>query len=215
MHNVPEHQLPQWVPFHVLNCFGHVIYVSQTSTYQNIAKLLTHPSTVSECISFSDFQSSSNILWTYIWKREQRGIMMVGYWLRNKLWPAHSLMGDLSSIPGQVILKTQKMVLDAISLITQYYKVWIKGKWSNPSKIVVPSLTPRCSSYWKREPLGALEYSWLTYLLTIYIYQTLFHEQDETQGQFLSRVKLIQRFPSPRLVIILRFKSPVCSTIYT
>ena len=36
--------------------------------------------------------------------------------------------GDLGSIPGQVILKTQKMVLDASLLNTQHYKVWIEGK---------------------------------------------------------------------------------------
>ena len=30
--------------FHGLNCFSHVIYKLKTSTYQNIAKLLTHPS---------------------------------------------------------------------------------------------------------------------------------------------------------------------------
>ena len=35
---------------------------------------------------------------------------------------------DLSSIPGQVIPKTQKMVLDASLLSTQHYKVRIKGK---------------------------------------------------------------------------------------
>ena len=29
---------------------------------------------------------------------------------------------------GRVIPKTQKMVLDASLLITQHYKVWIKGK---------------------------------------------------------------------------------------
>ena len=28
--------------FHSLNCFGYMIYMPQTSTYQNIAKLLTH-----------------------------------------------------------------------------------------------------------------------------------------------------------------------------
>ena len=44
---------------------------------------------------------------------------------------------DQGSIPGQVIPKTQKMVLDATLLNTQYYKVWIKGKWSNPRKRVV------------------------------------------------------------------------------
>ena len=36
--------------------------------------------------------------------------------------------GDRGSIPGQVIPKTQKMVLDASLLNTQHYKVRIKGK---------------------------------------------------------------------------------------
>ena len=35
---------------------------------------------------------------------------------------------DLGSIPGRVITKTQKMVLDASLLNTQQYKVGIKGK---------------------------------------------------------------------------------------
>ena len=36
--------------------------------------------------------------------------------------------GDLGSIAGRVIPKTQKMVLDATLLNTQYYKVKIKVK---------------------------------------------------------------------------------------
>ena len=36
--------------------------------------------------------------------------------------------GELSSTPGQVIPKTQKMVLDAALLNTKHYKVRIKGK---------------------------------------------------------------------------------------
>ena len=36
--------------------------------------------------------------------------------------------GDLGSIPGRVIPKTLKMVLDASLLNTQHYKVRIKGK---------------------------------------------------------------------------------------
>ena len=36
--------------------------------------------------------------------------------------------GDLGSIPGRVIPKTQKMVLGASLLNTQHYKVRIKGK---------------------------------------------------------------------------------------
>ena len=36
--------------------------------------------------------------------------------------------GDLGSIPGRVIPKTQKMVLHAVLLNTQHYKVRNKGK---------------------------------------------------------------------------------------
>ena len=36
--------------------------------------------------------------------------------------------GDQGSIPGRVIPKTQKMVLDAALLNTQHHKVRIKGK---------------------------------------------------------------------------------------
>ena len=36
--------------------------------------------------------------------------------------------GDQGSIPGRVILKTQKMVPDVALLSTWYYKVRIKGK---------------------------------------------------------------------------------------
>ena len=47
---------------------------------------------------------------------------------------------DLGSIPGLVIPTTQKkkMVLDATLLNTHHYKVWIKGKWSNPESGVAP-----------------------------------------------------------------------------
>ena len=36
--------------------------------------------------------------------------------------------GELVSIPGWVIPKTQKMVLDTSLLNTKHYKEWIKGK---------------------------------------------------------------------------------------
>ena len=36
-------------------------------------------------------------------------------------------LGDLGSIPGRVVPKTQKTVLDAFLLNTQHYKVQIKG----------------------------------------------------------------------------------------
>ena len=44
---------------------------------------------------------------------------------------------DRISIPGQVIPKTQKTVLDAALLSTQYYKVRIKGKVEQSQKMVL------------------------------------------------------------------------------
>ena len=45
-----------------------------------------------------------------------------------KGWVFANGPGDLSSIPGRVILKTQKMVFDASLFNTQHYKLCIKGK---------------------------------------------------------------------------------------
>ena len=57
--------------------------------------------------------------------------------------------GDRGSIPGRVIPKAQKMVLDAALLNTQHYKVRIKGKVEQSREGVEPSLTSRCGSYRK------------------------------------------------------------------
>ena len=53
--------------------------------------------------------------------------------------------GDLGSIPGHVIPKTLKMVLDTSLLNTRQFKVRIK--WSNPEKGVAPFPTPQCCCY--------------------------------------------------------------------
>ena len=66
--------------------------------------------------------------------------------------------GDLGSIPGRVIPKTQKMVLDASLLNTQHYKVRIKGKVEQSREGVAPSPTPWCSSYRKGSPRVTLDY---------------------------------------------------------
>ena len=65
--------------------------------------------------------------------------------------------GDLGAIPGQVIPKAQKMILN-----TQYYKVRVK--WVNPGKGVAPSPTLRCSSYWKGSLRVTLNYGRQLYL---------------------------------------------------
>ena len=44
--------------------------------------------------------------------------------------------GHRGSIPGQVIPKTQKMVLDAALLNTRHYKVRIKGKVEQSRDVV-------------------------------------------------------------------------------
>ena len=41
-------------------------------------------------------------------------------------------LGDWGSIPGRVILKTQKMVLDTSLLSPQHYKLLIKGTIYQP-----------------------------------------------------------------------------------
>ena len=51
--------------------------------------------------------------------------------------------GDSGSITGQAIPKTSRTVLGISLLNTQHYKVRIKGEWSNPGKVVVPSTIPR------------------------------------------------------------------------
>ena len=60
-------------------------------------------------------------------------------------------LGDLGSIPGQVIPKTLKIVLDT-TLVSRV-------KWNNLGKGVAPTWTPRCSNYWKGSLLVALDYS--------------------------------------------------------
>ena len=79
--------------------------------------------------------------------------------------------GVWGSIPGWVIPKTQKMLLEAPLLDTQRYKVWIKRNRSIPRKEVAPPSTSQCSRYWKGSPQVALDNSQPTY---IYIYIYLF-----------------------------------------
>ena len=74
--------------------------------------------------------------------------------------------GDLGSIPGRVIPKTQKMVLDASLLNTQHYKVRIKGKVKQSREGVTPFPTPWCSSYRKGSLQVTLDYGHRLYLLT-------------------------------------------------
>ena len=75
--------------------------------------------------------------------------------------------GDLGSIPGRVIPKTQKMVNDASLLNTQHYKVRIKGK-------VAPSPTPWCCSYRKGSLRVTLDYGRQLYFTLLLSYEDRF-----------------------------------------
>ena len=55
--------------------------------------------------------------------------------------------GDPGSVPGRVITKTLKMVLDTALLTLSIIRYVSRVKWSNPGKGVAPFPTPRCSSY--------------------------------------------------------------------
>ena len=77
-------------------------------------------------------------------------------------------LGDWSWIPGRVIPKTQKIVLNTSLLYTKHYKVRVKGKVEQSSERSVPSHTPKCCSYWK----GSLRSSPITaanFLTFLYI----------------------------------------------
>ena len=89
---------------------------------------------------------------------------------RHNGWVFANSPGGRGSIAGQVIPKIKKIVLDSCLLNTQDYNVWIKGKWSNPVKRVVPFSTPRCISCYEGTFWVALDYTHTHTHTHIYIY---------------------------------------------
>ena len=86
-------------------------------------------------VYYNNIQFSSWDLMTHSYlKIHENIVMMVKVFAKSP--------GDLCSIPGQVIPKTQKMILDTSLLDPQHYKVVVK--WSNPGKWVAPAPTPWC-----------------------------------------------------------------------
>ena len=73
--------------------------------------------------------------------------------------------GDLGSIPGRVIPKTQKRYLMPPCLTLNIIRQGSRVKWVNPGKGVAISRTPWCSSYRKRNLRVTLDYGRQLYLL--------------------------------------------------
>ena len=75
---------------------------------------------------------------------------------------------DLGSIPGRIIPKILKMVLDTSLLNAQQLRYVLRVKWSNPGKGVASFPTPQCCSYRKGSLRVSLSYGvQLTYYLKI------------------------------------------------
>ena len=97
--------------------------------------------------------------------------MQLSHWSNGRVFT--NGLGDRVSIPGWVIPKTQKrwylmppcLKLSIINLALRYES---RVKWSNPRNGVVPSPTPRCSSYRKGSLRVTLHDSHQLYLLFTY-----------------------------------------------
>ena len=89
---------------------------------------------------------------------------------------------DLSSIPRWIIPKTQKMIFDASLLKPQYYKVWIKSKWSNSGK-VAPSPICWYSHHWKGSLWSArllISLMWMKHTIQL---MTMYHRSEWYTGK--------------------------------
>ena len=64
-------------------------------------------------------------------------------------WVFTNSLGNLSSIPDQVIQRLYKWHLISPCLTFSNASYVLIVKWSNPGKGIAPSHTPRWSSYWK------------------------------------------------------------------
>ena len=85
--------------------------------------------------AINQFQSKQKL---HLWKGSEKKISLIFYQAIGLMSRAFTDgPGDRGSIPGRIIPKTQKMVLDPAWLSTQHYKVTIMGKveqsweWSN------------------------------------------------------------------------------------
>ena len=118
----------------------------------------------------------------------------------NGLW-------DPGSIPGCVIPKTLKMVLDT-SLLNGNIRHISRVEWSNPGKGVAPSPTPQCSSYWKGNLLVAFNY--ICQLTSLVLSST---KQDQFPfAQILCHLTFSEKGKFPELFQTKTFSLPkICS----
>ena len=91
-------------------------------------------------------------------------------------------LGELGSIPGRVIPKTLKMVLDTSLLTLSTIRYLSRVKWSNQGKWVAPFPTLWFSSHWKGSLLVVLDYGRQLFYFNLYIYIYICKLADRSRG---------------------------------
>ena len=101
-----------FVRWHIVHCFHSVCDLKATQIYaqHSVTRWVRH---LAETMWFITFKTSARL----------NHLRAIGL---NRVFGNGP--GDRGSIPGRVIPKTQKMVLDVALLSTQHYKLRIKGK---------------------------------------------------------------------------------------
>ena len=134
--------------------------------------------------------------------------------------PSYNSPRDWGSIPGRVIPKTQKMVVDASWLTISIIRSRSRVKWSNPGKEVAPFSTPHYSSYWKGKLRVTLDYGRQLYFFTHIKYRTHHTPHmkiDPGASDKTLPLRIFQQLygTSPKVVVILRLSSHVKFTSYS
>ena len=80
-------------------------------------------------------------------KKEIYIILIDIYMYLYNAYKTYMVRGNMGSISGRVTPKTQKMILDASLLNTQFYMVRIKGKVVQSRKRIAPFATLWCCRY--------------------------------------------------------------------
>ena len=118
-------------------------------------------------------------------------------------------LGDLDSIPDQVIPKTQKIVLDASLLNTQHYKVWIEGKVEQSREISVVAIEK--GAFWS-----------ITVTNLIFMFRNILHPifsccrmESNLQSTTSEDTKCLEKDTSPQLPLILSLRKQILEELFT
>ena len=128
------------------------------------------------CLKISSFSYNAKY---WVWKPKRYSLAMLHFTSilhmhESDLWKTHP--GDLGSIPGRVIPKTFKMVLDTSLLNIQQYKVRIAGKVEQSRERSSALSYTSVHRFWKGSLRVALDYGHQLYFISsLVISRSTFH----------------------------------------